>query len=92
MASSPEFKIYQAGEYVGCMKDLEDAARVCGMFGDGTQVRVGHDKRHTVWTEGSEEFSAAESFDRAAEVMFNRIEERASAIRGARAARFGEQA
>lgn len=66
MASSPKYKIYSAGnEYMGCVKHLEDAAR---LMSDGCTIRYGHTKACILWTEGEESQSAGESFDHVAEV------------------------
>ena len=71
MARSPRFKIYRDGEYVGCVKYLEDAAAIAGMT-DGTQVRDGHSPSRILWCEGEEEFLAGDSWDDAADVMRER--------------------
>lgn len=74
MASSPQLKIFNpAGDYIGCMKHYEDAAMVVAAYGDGAQVRYGHSKKYTVWTEGSEELSAAASYDGAGAIMADRV-------------------
>ncbi len=52
------------------MKAREDAAAMVAILGHGSTVRYDH--RLIVWTEGSEEFSASESYDRAGEVMEQR--------------------
>lgn len=71
MAASPRWKIYNAlGRYVGCMKDLEDCAKVVAGMEDWT-IRDGHKK--IVWTEGSEEVWAGESYDRLSEIVWTRI-------------------
>lgn len=68
MAGSPKYKIYTSGkEYVASVKDLEDAAALAALRGDGTTVRLGHST--VLWTEGQEEIPAGESYDRAAEIM-----------------------
>lgn len=74
MAGSPELKIFNAqGEYIGCVKYGEDAACLVSSYGDGATVRYGHNKRNTIWTQGSEEFSAGESYDRCRDVIDARI-------------------
>ena len=50
MASSPRFKIYRDGQYVGCVKFLEDAAALCSRAPIGCEIRDGHDRRHTLWS------------------------------------------
>lgn len=73
MAASPKFKIYRNDEYIGSVKYGEDAAAM--MFsGEGSEVRLGHSKRNVVWTEGQEEIPAFESYDRASEIMNQRVE------------------
>lgn len=77
MASTPHLKIYHPHHgYIGCVKFGEDAAALVALNGDGATIRDGHSKKDTVWTEGAEEFSAAESYDRAAAVIAARIEEK----------------
>ena len=84
--STPELKIFNpSGEYIGCMKHGEDAACVCALYGKGASIRYGHDKRHTVWNEGAEEFSAGESYDRVALLIADRIEAIWAKARGNRA-------
>lgn len=74
MAGSPELKIFNPqGEYIGCVKYGEDAACLVSSYGDGATVRYGHSKKMTVWTQGSEEFSAGESYDRCRDVILARI-------------------
>lgn len=73
MASSPNIKVFNPqGEYIASCKLYEDAACLAGMYGDGAQIRIGHAKSCTVWNEGSEDFSAAESYDGAAKIMADR--------------------
>ena len=43
------------------------------LYGAGAQVRDGHAKKFTLWTEGAEEISAGESYDEAAAVMRSRL-------------------
>jgi len=53
----------------------EDAAAMAAHFGDGHRVTYcqPHTSRYVdVWREGSEDFPAAESYDRAAELMHKR--------------------
>lgn len=73
MSGSPSLKVFNSqGEYVGCLKHYEDAACIVASYGSGASVRFGHSKRNTLWKEGSEEFSAGESYDRAGNVMRER--------------------
>lgn len=76
MASAPQLKIFNPqGDYIGCVKHYEDAACLVAMYGPGAQVRHGHSKRNTLWTEGHEAFPAAESYDGAGEIMRQREDE-----------------
>lgn len=68
MAATPQWKVYRAGEYVAACKYAEDAACLVSMAGG--VVKHGHSL--IVWREGSEEFSAGESYDRAAQIMESR--------------------
>lgn len=71
MAGSPQLKVYSpSGEYVASCKHAEDAAALVSLYGDGATIRVGH--RRTVWTEGAELQSAAESYDYVALVVGSR--------------------
>jgi hypothetical protein len=72
---SPDLKIFNSsGEYIGCLKHFEDAACIVASYGIGAEVRFGHTKKMTLWREGQEEFSAGESYDRAANIMRERNE------------------
>jgi hypothetical protein len=89
MAGSPYLKLFNPqGEYVACFKHLEDAAALVSIYGDGAEIRDGHNKRNTIWREGSEDFSAGESCDRAADVMLDRMIARAEAARTRHAERY----
>ena len=59
----------EAGGHVASTKDALEAAMLVACMGKGSDVRT---KDDIVWTEGDEEFSAAESYDRAAEIMEKR--------------------
>lgn len=72
MASTPEWKVYRDGEYVAACKYAEDAAAFVSIA--GSVVKHGH--AHVVWTEGAEEFLAANSYDGAARIMEARRVER----------------
>jgi hypothetical protein len=57
-------KIYTAqGDYVASCVDTGCAAALMSMLGDGATIRNGHTLKHTLWREGSETHSAAESYD-----------------------------
>lgn len=79
MAGSPEWKVFRNGEYVACTKYAEDAAALASIFGNGAEVRHGHGKKDRVWYDGTEEFSAGESYDGAARIMIERVNARARA-------------
>lgn len=72
MAGSPDWKVYRDGEYVAAFKYAEDAAAFVSITGGN--VREGHRAARTVWREGAEKFSAAESYDAAAEIMHERAD------------------
>jgi len=57
------------GAKIAAFVHAEDAAMFVSSAGDGYEVKIGS---KTVWTEGSEDFLAGESYDRAAEVMWSR--------------------
>lgn len=74
MASAPSWKVYRfgkSGEYIGACKYAEDAAALAAIVGAAV-IKWNH--RLIVWTEGAEAFSAAESYDRAADIMHRRLE------------------
>ena len=86
MAGAPQFKIFNpAGDYIGCLKHLEDAAALVAILGHGAEVRDGHNKRNRLWMEGNEVFSAGNSYDGAAKIMVERIEHRRVKLAAARA-------
>lgn len=73
---SPKYKIYDAdGVYQASCKEAEAAAALVASIYSGGTVRFDHSKKSIVWTEGSEDFSASESYDGAAMVMFERERE-----------------
>jgi hypothetical protein len=61
------------GNYLASCVNPEEAAILCAVLGKGSQARNGHAKKNVVWDEGSETQSAAESYDFAAGVMYNRV-------------------
>jgi hypothetical protein len=73
MAASPRWKIYRNGEYVGCCKYAEDAARLVAL--SGGEIRDGH--RKLVWREGTENWNASESYENCAGVIMERAESNA---------------
>lgn len=72
MAASPKWKVYRNGEYVASCAYAEDAAALVALGWSGGIVKYGHSR--VVWTEGKELFPAGESYDRAAQVMHERVE------------------
>jgi len=58
------------GEFGASTKYAEDAAAIVALWGAGATVKWDH--RLVVWTEGKEEISAAESYDRATAIMMAR--------------------
>lgn len=74
MSGTPRFKIYDdQGIYQAATRDATLAAVVVGVGGfDGWTVKV---NGRIVWRQGSEEFSAADSYDDAAMLIYDRIEE-----------------
>ena len=76
MAASPRWKVYKDNEYRAACHHVEDAAVLVAALGNGATIRGDHTKRSTYWTEGRESFSAAESYDRVAEVVHKRQAER----------------
>jgi hypothetical protein len=70
---TPRFKVIDpTGEYVASCADAQAAAALAALYGKGTVVR---DKRVcvVVWHEGREEQPAGESYDWAARLMWQRI-------------------
>lgn len=73
MAAAPEFKVYNlVNEYLGAVKRLEDAAVLVSVQGEGATIRYGHDA--VLWIEGSEGWSAGESYDQTAAICAERLE------------------
>lgn len=72
MAASPPIKVYRKGEYVASLKYFEDAAAVAGMS-PGSVVKWQGEK--VIWIEGEEKVDAADSWDRAAAIMSQRVDE-----------------
>jgi hypothetical protein len=85
MAQSPKWKVYDAcGTYQAACKEIEAAAALIGFYGDGATIRLDHAKSKTVWTEGSEDQYAHESYDFVAEIVEQRrFEIHAAALRKA---------
>jgi len=76
MAASPNLKVFDAnGKYMAACHEMEAAASLAAFYGPGSTVRYGHSKRVVLWTEG-QDGQAGESYDAAAQVMYQRIEQR----------------
>lgn len=76
MASAPKYKVFTPeNEYIASFKYPGDAAVLVSAIGNGTTIRNGHAKRDTVWSEGSEQQPAGESYDFVAETIFQRENE-----------------
>jgi hypothetical protein len=71
MAASPQWKVYRGKEYLAACKRVEEAACLVAFLGDGATIRSGHDL--VLWTEGSEDQSACESYDHVTEVVHGRL-------------------
>lgn len=66
------YKVYaEDGEFLASCRYVIDAATIVGAMGAGT-IRFEH--RRIVWREGSEDFSAAESYDGVEAIIRDRIE------------------
>ncbi len=71
MAAAPRFKVYDShGEYQAACKEIEAAAALMSVYGDGSTIRVDH--RLIVWREGYESQPAGESYDFVAETVYQR--------------------
>ena len=72
MAASPAFKVYDSkGNYQAACKEPEAAASLVGnIYGVNSTVRFHHN--YIVWTEGFEFINASDSYDQAAEVIWQR--------------------
>ncbi len=67
MAGSPNWKVYDdKGKYQAACKEPEAAACLMNLYGNGSTIRYGHQKRDIAWTEGVDGH-AFESFDEVAE-------------------------
>jgi hypothetical protein len=75
MASSPALKVYSPeGEYVGSAKELMGAGVMAQVYGDGSTIRLGHNKKSILWTEGVDGF-ICDSYDTAGAKMLTRAHE-----------------
>lgn len=64
MAAAPKYKVYDRdGKYQASCHEVEAAAFLMSLYGDGATIRTGHEKRWTVWVEGDEKQPADQSWD-----------------------------
>ena len=72
MAGTPPFKVYSAeGSYLASFYVPEHAGMLlAGLGTEGTTIRKGHAKKHTVWTDGVDGW-ANESYDAVAHHVHN---------------------
>lgn len=68
MAASPKYKLFRGGAYIGSMKDPADAA-CCAFSGIADDIRISHEKRHSVWETS---FLDYDSYDAAASAMLEK--------------------
>lgn len=75
MAASPRWKVYDAnGAYQAACKEIEAAAVLMDVYGDGSTIRFDHPKRCIVWIEGTDG-CAHDSYDDVAEIGIRRYRE-----------------
>ncbi len=73
MAASPRFKVYDRNAtYQASCHEVEAAALLMTLYGDGATIRNGHTKASIVWTEGTDG-AAYDSYDNVVEVVFSRL-------------------
>ena len=83
MASSPQIKVYTPSHgYIAAFKFFVDAAIFVAALESGATVRVGHSPKSIVWEVDAEDFSAGDSYDRAADVMAQRAKSLGAACHG----------
>lgn len=68
MAATPRWKVYdRSGVYQAACREIEAAAALASLYGDGATIRHGH--VHIVWSEGpAGDGLAGESYDHVAHV------------------------
>ena len=72
MAGAPKSKFFDAaGKYMGSTKEYVIAAFAMEAYGNEATIRLGHNKRDTVWTEGVDG-KAEDSYDAVAEAIHGR--------------------
>jgi hypothetical protein len=74
--SNEKLFVYDAlGEVRAMVYDFHDAAAFVALVGAGGEVRIGRSKTRVLWREGRELDSAAQSYDKAADLMARRHDE-----------------
>ncbi len=72
MASAPRWKVYTAeNKYRGACVEVEGAAALVSLYGDGATIRDGHPRKQIVWTDGVDG-SAGDSYDSVALKVYER--------------------
>ena len=71
MAAGLDFKVYRGKELVATTRHAEDAASVAASTSNAVIKYAGR----IVWREGRESISAGQSYDQAAETMWDRIQD-----------------
>ena len=78
MAMSPQYKIYNDGEYIGSAKYSEHAAQFCACLPYG---EIKHDHKVTIWSTAIDNPNYDVAHDKAAEMMDKRMEVHYAAYR-----------
>jgi hypothetical protein len=73
MANSPRYKIYANNKYQASCHEVEAAAALVAFYGNGSEIRAEHSSAWTLWKEGQESQSAAESYDFVAQICIERL-------------------
>ena len=74
MAHTNWLKLYDRGnKFIASFRHAEDAALVATNYG-GSTIRDGHQKKRTLWTEGSEITTGGESADECTRIIYARLE------------------
>jgi hypothetical protein len=90
MAAAPRWKVYDAaGNYQAACKEIEAAASLMGLYGEGATIRANHAKSWTVWEEPPFDPDADYSYDHIAACAYGRLEELQNAHREKIAKRYG---
>ena len=76
MASSPKWKIYNSlGEYIAACKEIEAAAALVALYGNGATIRPYH--KQPLWVEGKDG-CAGDSYDLVRDTIYARLQTRSS--------------